>query len=329
MKSNILFSAALIGLAFVSPSPALTLDPQRVDEFIRFMVSQHGFDESALRATFATAKGYERILEIMERPAETKPWYEYRAIFMTPERISAGVEFWQVHEAALGSAAERYGVPVEIILAIMGVETFYGRTTGSYPVLESVATLAFHYPKRGQFFRQELEQLLLLAREERVDPMSLLGSYAGAMGMPQFIASSFRHYAVDFDGDGKRNIWSDIDDVVGSIAHYLSEHGWQRGGDIALSVAQQGGNLDALMATGTNPRVTVAELVRSGVVVNGKVDPATTASLIALEQPQQRDYWLGFQNFDAITKYNRSVLYAMVVFQLSEELRVRRSDARL
>lgn len=321
MRSKLAYLFGVLLLGAVPGAQGLTLDPGQVDAFIRYMVKEHQFDEQGLRTTFASAQGHDKILQIMARPAETKPWHEYRPIFMTRERITGGVAFWEQHEAVLRRAEERFGVPAEVIVAIIGVETFYGRNAGSYPVLEAVSTLAFHYPKRAEFFRGELEQFLLLVREERVDPLSLSGSYAGAMGMPQFIASSFRRYAIDFDEDGRRDIWTDPDDVIGSVANYLGEHGWQRDGLIAMQAVHKEGDVDALLALGLKPQRTVAELAGAGLGVAGFAQPSATAAVISLQQPAHRDYWLGFDNFYAITRYNHSPLYAMVVFQLAQEIR--------
>lgn len=318
---------ALFGLAV--PAAGTPLDAAQVDAFIRHMVKTHRFDERALRDVFAAVQGQDKILTTMARPAEAKPWHEYAPIFLTRERITAGAAFWDEHAEALRLAEDRFGVPAEVIVAIIGVETFYGRIAGSYPVIEANATLAFLYPPRAEFFRGELEQFLLLAREEQVDPLTLRGSYAGAMGLPQFISSSFRRYAIDFDADGRRDIWNSARDAIGSVANYLAENGWHRASPIALQALRKEGDIDALTALGVKPQRTVAELAAAGLAAVGHAEPERKAAVIALEQPTNREYWLGFDNFYVITRYNRSPLYAMAVYQLAQEVRrVRATGAR-
>ena len=309
------------------PASSLPLDREQVGKFIEYMVAEHQFDAAELTALFAAANGQERVLEAIARPAEKKPWFEYRPIFITPARIDGGVTFWNEHADALDRAYRQYGVPPQVIVAILGVETFYGRQPGSYRVLEAVATLAFHYPQRAAFFRKELEQFLLMAREERLEPLSVMGSYAGAMGAPQFVASSFRRYAVDFDADGKKDIWSSVDDAIGSVAHYLGEHGWQRDAPIA-AIAREPDPARAarLAAQGLQPRVASHELVASGLVPAGGVDSTALATVVELQQPDAKEYWVGFQNFYVITRYNNSALYAMAVHQLADEIRLRRES---
>jgi membrane-bound lytic murein transglycosylase B len=320
MKS--IFAAGVLALFGVASSAlGAPLDAAKVDTFIRYMVETHRFDEQALRDVFASVQGQDRILAAMTKPAEAKPWHEYGPMFLSRERITAGAAFWGEHESDLRRAENDYGVPAEVIVAIIGVETFYGRTTGSYPVIEADATLAFLYPPRAEFFRGELEQFLLLAREEQVDPLTLRGSYAGAMGMPQFIASSFRRYAIDFDGDGRRDIWNSTADAIGSVANYLAENGWRRATAIALRALRKEGDIDALAALGVKPQRTVAELATAGLAAAGYAEPDQMAAVIALQQPTYREYWLGFDNFYVITRYNRSPLYAMAVFQLAQEIR--------
>ncbi len=329
MIKNIVTLSLLASLtvAPIQAPQALSLDQQQVGDFIQYMVSKHRFDAADLQATFSAARGHERILEAISRPAESKPWFEYRPIFITQQRIEGGVEFWNSNASTLDSAARHYGIPPEIIVAIIGVETFYGRRTGTYPVLEAVATLAFHFPKRADFFRSELEQFLLLVREEQVDPLSLTGSYAGAMGMPQFISSSYRRYAVDFNNDGKRDIWSDVEDTVGSVANYLAEHGWRRNEPVALNAHVQSSEIEQLVSLGLKPQRSLTELGQSGVTTDAVIDTGVQASVIALQKANSVEYWLGLQNFYVITRYNHSALYAMAVYQLAEEIRELRTSA--
>ena len=321
MKSILVIGWMVFLLGAAAPARGTPLDAAKVDAFIRHMVKTYHFDEQSLRHVFATVQGQDKILATMARPAEAKPWHEYAPLFLTRERIAAGAAFWTEHADALRRAEERFGVPAEVVIAIIGVETFYGRIAGSYPVIEADATLAFLYPPRAEFFRGELEQFLLLAREEQVDPLTLRGSYAGAMGLPQFIASSFRRYAIDFDGDGRRDIWNSASDAIGSVANYLAENGWRRTAPIALPALRKDGDIDALAALGVKPQRTVAELAAVGLTAVGYAEPDKLAAVISLEQPSYREYWLGFDNFYVITRYNRSPLYAMAVFQLAQELR--------
>jgi len=263
------------------------------------------------------------VLAAISRPAEYKPWHAYRPIFLTRDRINGGVTFWREHAAVLADAAKVSGVPAEIIVAIIGVETSYGRNTGSYRVLDALATLAFHYPKRAPFFRSELENFLLLTREENMDPMQPTGSYAGAMGLPQFMPSSFRNYAVDFDADGRRDIWRNPRDAIGSVGNYLKRHGWQAGEVIATPAAQSAANAVQISDT-IELKHTLAEYAALGVRPLEALGPqaeAAPAVLLAYESSASAtEYWLGLRNFYAITRYNRSPKYALAVVQLADAI---------
>jgi membrane-bound lytic murein transglycosylase B len=300
-----------------------------VGAFIADMAERHGFDRGSLLQLFRTVQVRQDILDAISKPAEKKPWYQYRPIFLDAARIEGGTEFWNAHAEVLREAQARYGVPAEVIVAIIGVETRYGQNTGRYPVLDALATLAFHYPPRSQFFRSELEQFLLLAQEEHLDPSVPKGSYAGAMGIAQLMPSSFRAYAVDFDGDGRRDLWGDPADAIGSVANYLAQKGWVRGGPIAvpLSVA---GEAEALPVSASDfrPKVTLKSLRALGVRAGTGAPEETPATIVALEAETGREYWAGFQNFYVITQYNRSPLYAMAVTQLSAAIRSAHGPAR-
>jgi membrane-bound lytic murein transglycosylase B len=285
------------------------------------MAARHGIPAGDLYATLSRARRIPEIIAAISRPAEALPWHRYRRIFLQPDRIDGGVRFWLGNDAALRRAGDAYGVPPEIIVAIIGVETRYGRNAGTYRVLDALATLAFDYPKRADFFRAELEQFLLLVREQGLDAQSLKGSYAGAMGTPQFIPSSFRRYAVDFDGDGRTNIWDDETDAIGSVGNYFREHGWLIGGPVALPLPAGAAPAAALLVPELEPRMTVAELAAGGVAEALPVSAGEKFKLLALETESGRDYWLGFWNFYVITRYNHSVHYAMAVYQLAEEIR--------
>ncbi|HEB77182.1 MAG TPA: lytic murein transglycosylase B, partial [Methylothermaceae bacterium] len=261
------------------------------------------------------------ILKAIQRPAEGKPWHEYRKIFLTRNRIDQGVAFWNRHRELLDKVQQTYGVPAEIIVAILGVETFYGTRTGSFRVLDALTTLAFAYPRRADFFRRELEHFFLLAQEEKMDPRQPLGSYAGAMGWPQFMPSSYRRYAADFDGDGKRDIWNNPADVIASIANYFAKHGWQKDQPIATPLPKVA---IALADTDLQPHQTLAELKARGLAgLDLPYPDSRKAVVMVFDSGHDPEAWLGFPNFYVITRYNHSRLYAMAVFQLSEAIRSR------
>lgn len=289
------------------------------EAFVERMVVQHGFDAATVNAVMAQAQRKQSILDAISRPAERKPWHRYRPIFITQKRIDGGVEFLRTHRDVLVAAEQRFGVPPEIVTAIIGVETFYGRVTGSYRVLDALFTLGFHYPKRARFFAGELEQAMLLAREQELDLLAIEGSYAGAMGMPQFIPSSYRAYAVDFDLDGHTDLFSDLPDVVGSVANYLARHGWQPGEPWVTRVTEAGTDVDALIDKGLKPSLTTTDLNRAGLRVADQLRDHRVA-IIDLEQAEGRDYYAVFNNFYAITRYNHSKLYAMAVVQLAQAI---------
>ncbi len=303
--------------AAVSPVPASFLEQDGVREFIASLAERERFNQAELRGLFESVERQEAALEAIARPAEGLPWHRYRPIFVTDARAQAGAEFLREHREVLARAEVEYGVPPEVVSAIIGVETFYGRHKGSYPVFDTLATLAFAYPPRAEFFRGELEQFLVLARDEGLNPRGLDGSYAGAMGMPQFISSSYRHYAIDFDGDGRRDLWDSTADVIGSVASYLSRHGWRGGAPIVSPVD---GEPDGLDTGSLRPAVTPAELRRAGIDASPWPEDDDEVALIELESADGPEYWLGWQNFYAITRYNHSALYAMAVFQLAERI---------
>ncbi|QKG00672.1 lytic murein transglycosylase B [Aeromonas hydrophila] len=275
---------------------------------------------AALQAATAQASLRQEVLDTISRPWEAKPWHRYRPLFITPERIRDGVGFWQRHATTLARAEQTYQVPASLIVAIIGIETFYGRQMGRHPVLDSLYTLGFHYPERADFFAKEFAQLVLLAREEKWPLTLLKGSYAGAMGMGQFMPSSYRHYAVDFDGDGKRDLFANPVDAIGSVANYFAEHQW-RWGESAVEPALIGlAPVGTLLGPAPELTQTWAELAAAGIELATPLAPDTPVKLLALEQADGPEYWVARHNFYVITRYNRSPLYAMAVHQLSQAI---------
>ena len=317
---------ALAGLTACA-APALAGDYQnspQLDAFIGELVRDHGFAAPELHALFAGVERKQPILDAISRPAErVKPWKEYRPIFITEARIAQGVEFWNRHAEALARAEREYGVPAQVIVAIIGVETFFGRNTGSWRVMDALATLGFDYPPRADFFRKELREFLLLSREQQVDPLAITGSYAGAMGLPQFMPSSFRAYAVDFDRDGRIDIWKNPVDAIGSVASYFHNHGWVAGDPVVTRARVSGVRFADGLTAGLEPVKSVADLRQLGWEPLDKVDETFAVTAFRLDGAQGDEFWMGLPNFYVITRYNRSVMYAMAVHQLSVALHQR------
>lgn len=303
------------------PGLLFSAQDSQISQFIDNMVEKHGFDRNELTNLMSQARKRHDILEKISRPAERiLTWGEYRKIFLTGKRIQGGVEFWQRNREALDRAESVYGVPPEIIVSIIGVETFYGRITGKDKVLDALYTLGFFYPKRSAFFSRELEEFLLLAREENIDPRVPRGSYAGAMGLGQFMPDSYRNFAVDFDGDGKRDIWHNETDAIGSVANYFAQHKWQHGGPVSHKVQLADAKLKDFAKAGMKPSIPIAELRQAGIPVAAELPDDMLASMVELEIRSGMEYWLGLPNFYVITRYNHSNMYAMAVYQLSREI---------
>ncbi|NLC99786.1 MAG: lytic murein transglycosylase B [Gammaproteobacteria bacterium] len=296
--------------------------------FIKEMTTEFGFLPEPLQKIFAEAQRKQFILDAISRPAErVKLWKEYRPIFITQARVDKGVEFWAQNEEALARAEQEYGVPAEFIVAIIGVETIYGGNTGSHRVIDALSTLAFDYPPRAPFFRQQLKEYLLLTREEQVNPLSLTGSYAGAMGLPQFMPGSFRAYAVDFDHDGHIDIWKNPTDAVGSVANYFIKHGWQPGEKVVVRAdIKSAQKADQGLSDSLDPKITVQQLQKLGWKPRARLDKKTNVTAFRLDAQAGPEYWIGLANFHAITRYNRSVMYAMAVNELAELLVATRKD---
>jgi len=295
------------------------------EEFAAKAATEHALDQEAVLELLQQAEFKQSIVDAISRPAEGKAWFDYRPIFLNQKRIDDGVVFWRENAELIARAAERYQVDPQFIVAIIGVETSYGRITGNYRVLDALATLAFHYPDigndRSAFFSSELMNFLVLGKEEQLPLAEVTGSYAGAMGMGQFMPSSYRAYSVDLDGDGRRDLWSSLDDIVGSVANYLHVHGWAYGEPVVMKAkVSADANMTLVADRDYKVKHSVADLASGGFTAEN-ADPAAMATVTGLEEKSGRDYWLTFNNFYVITRYNRSPLYAMAVYELSEEIR--------
>jgi membrane-bound lytic murein transglycosylase B len=288
------------------------------------MADEYGFERAALARVFREVRFQRAIVTAMDRPLIEPPkWYVYARPFLAPARVAAGVAYWGAHEGDLARAEERYGVPPEIVVAILGIETFYGKNIGTYRVLDALATLAFDFPARASYFRGELEQFLLLAREGSVDPLQVKGSYAGAMGVPQFMPRSYRAYAVDGGADGVRDLWGSWEDVIGSVANYLKRNGWQPGEPVTVPAELWYPGVDGLVAGRLDPTTTVAALRDKGLFFDTPLAEDAPALFISVRAEQGPETRVGFRNFSAITKYNRSVLYALAVDELGSRVESR------
>lgn len=322
-------TAKYIALLFAAliAAPACALDIDQYPElrvFIKAFSEKQSYPEATLRAAFAQVRLRPEIIEAMERPREAQPYYEYRKQFLTDGHLQRGAQFWKQHATTLERVSKKYGVAPEIIVAILGVETQYGRNKGEYPVVDALTTLWLQHPPRSDFFKRELEEYFLLVREMRIDPSSIKGSYAGAIGLPQFIPSSYRRYAVDGDGDGQRDLAKNPDDAIASIGNFLSVHGWVAGQAPVDDVELRGTLYFWIEKLGVKPALTVSGLTQYGVLPRTAVPPERRAALIAFESDAGPYYRLGYDNFYVITRYNRSKRYAMAVVELAERLRLNR-----
>lgn len=311
-----------LAMAVTTPFAAAAYDQhERTEEFVVEVEKDYGIPAQEVRDWLKQAEKMDSVLEAIQRPAErTMNWARYQDIFLTEKRIKSGKYFLETHSKTLNEAEKKYGVPREVITAVIGVETFYGTRQGSYRVLDSLSTLAFDYPKRPLFWR-ELKAMFALAREEGVDPGTIKGSYAGAMGYGQFIPTSYLHYAVDGDGDGKRDLWGNPVDAIHSVANYFSKHGWKTKEPVAHRVTVSGDNYAPLVNVSRKPKYVVSDLTEAGVTLPTPIDASKPANLMRLEGKQGDEFWLGEYNFYVITQYNHSKLYAMAVYQLSEALK--------
>jgi len=313
--------AALLTLR-VEAAAAIDTSRSDVKDFIAHMVDEYSFKKRPLRKLLGSAQSQPVIIEAMNKPAEkAKPWYEYRSIFLTERRIREGTEFWIAHRQALDQASVRSGVAPEYLAAILGVETFYGRLTGSFRVLDALVTLSFDYPARAKFFRDELEQYLLLTRDAHLDPLSIKGSYAGAMGAPQFMPSNYRRYAVDADADGHIDLWGNWPDVCASVGNFLKEHGWNAGEPVLVEATVIDGKAGDLDGRKLALSESVGSLAAKGVSFESALPADAPALLVAADEADGVHWRVGYNNFFVITRYNHSALYAMAVYELATAIK--------
>ncbi len=328
---NIIRSSLIAAaVAYVPASFAVTQEPgssdylgrQDVDNFINELVAENRFSRKELEHILSKAERSERALELISRPAEgTLEWKDYRKIFITPERITKGVGFWEKNAQTLANVEKELGVPAHVIVAIIGVETYYGRQTGGFKVLDALTTLGFDFPRRGAFFRKELKNFLILAREQNLDIDELTGSYAGAMGIPQFMPSSYRAYAVDYTGDQQANIWRSDDDAIASVANYLQKHGWKYGNGVVVQAKVAGIKHDQVVSSGLKPDKKLSLVQKAGWAVPKMVPRSSKVLAMRHEGSAGAEYWVGLHNFYVITRYNRSQMYALAVYQLAREVK--------
>ena len=310
-------------------APRFDLKRPEIKSFLDDVSERNDIKRAQLVKLLRTAQPQPKIIELISKPAErVTPWWEYHDRFVTEERIAQGVQFWQENREALERISTERGVAPEYIVAIIGVETKYGRIMGRYRVLDALATLAFDYPERSAFFRKELEEFVLLTREESLKPTAPVGSYAGAMGGSQFMPSSFRKFAVDANGDGKRDLWASWEDVIASTANYFREHGWETGAPVLSEVDLDPEPTFTIDTRNLKPNETVESLGAQGVHVRAAVPANTPALIVSAEQKDGPAYRVGFSNFEVITRYNRSAKYAMTVNDLAEAIAGRVRGAR-
>ncbi len=317
-----LVGSVLVGSSVVMPVQADGIAGQpEVKLFIDELVKEEGFDQQALESLFKQVESQDRIIELMDRPAERSlEWWEYRNRFISDLVVQRGVEFWKKNQKTLENAEKTYGVPAYVILGILGVETHYGRFRGGFRVVDALSTLGFNYPRRATYFQGQLKAFLILSREQGFDPLSLTGSYAGAMGIPQFMPSSYREYAVDFDGSGQADIWDSPADAIGSIASYLSRHGWAEGKPVATQAKVKGKQFGDILEDNPKPSMLMSRAKDAGWRAQKDVPSSAKVRGLKLQGKDAPEYWLTLDNFYVITRYNRSNLYAMAVYQLGRQV---------
>lgn len=310
----------LFVLFFLSFHLAAQVNQEAVNQFVRDFSEKHDVTVESVKAILDQATYQEEIIAKISRPAEgTMTWGRYRKIFITDERANAGLKFWEENEEALNKVSTDSGIPVEIILGIIGVETYFGKIKGDYKVLDALYTLSFAYPKRSKFFKSELDHFLVLAGEEDLDAKNIKGSYAGAMGYSQFMPSSYRAYAKSFDKDGTRDLMDSPEDAIASVANYLKVHRWKKGQPITTK-AKKTRAISNLNKQVLRPKNKVSDYTAIGFESSDALDPNLPATMILLENETETEYWFGLYNFYVITRYNHSKLYAMAVYQLSQSI---------
>jgi membrane-bound lytic murein transglycosylase B len=293
-----------------------------VQQFINSMVKNHGFNKQKLTVLMSDVVLQPQIIESMNKPYEKKSWDAYKQLFLTQQRVQGGIEFWRANQKALARAEKQYGVPANIIVAIIGVETLYGKNQGNYRVIDALSTLAFNYPSRSQFFTKELAEFMLLCKEHNVPPTQYLGSYAGAMGMPQFMPSSYRYYAANFSGHPKKDLMNDNQAVIASVANYFHKHGWLLNQGVAQPAKIVGTQYKHINTTYKTAVYTPQQLSRAGVApLTASANTPSKAGLIELTTDKGAEYWLAYPNFYVITRYNTSPQYALAVYLLSQQLK--------
>ena len=308
----------LLFITFIAQAKNTT---PNLEDFVNRVTKNNNLDKKSIRHILKQAEKKQNIIDAMNRPAEKKKqWHEYRNIFLKQKRIDEGVKFWTKHQKTLDAVSKKTGVPAEIIVAIIGVETNYGGNKGSYRVIDALYTLAFFYPKRSKFFTAELEKFLVLATKEKISALETKGSYAGAMGYGQFMPSSYLMYAVDYDKDGQRDLLNNVDDAIASVANYFKAHGWKKGQSI-VHKAYTDKKFTQLKKQDLKPSLSVKELNKMGYHTKIKLGDDTQVSLTQLQQKDHKDYWFALHNFYVITRYNHSEMYAMAVYQLAQEIK--------
>jgi membrane-bound lytic murein transglycosylase B len=328
MQIKIFYSIVLLlGIGSGVYADNALLRQKDVQLFINNMVVHDGFSRGELVAAMKAAQFQPQIIESMDKPYEKKTWDVYKALFVTPARVQQGIDFWQANAETLSRAQKEYGVPADIIVAILGVETQYGKRQGEYRVLDALTTLAFHYPKRSDYFTKELREFFLLCQEHHVSPTTYIGSYAGAIGQPQFMPSSYRQFAVDFDGHGKRDLINNNKDVIGSVANYFHQHGWMPHEYVVQQAKLEGDRTKPLAVNSKHADYAYTELVASGVKLMSTIpNHPKQAGLIELTTDKGSEYWVAYPNFYVITRYNTSPQYALAVYLLSQQLLQKRAE---
>ncbi|MFM2482225.1 lytic murein transglycosylase B [Celerinatantimonas sp. YJH-8] len=319
LTGTLLLMSCAASLALPATAAGLS-DPQQLQ--LKKLSQATQTDYSQLQQAIKLAQKDDAVITAITKPWEAKPWYQYQGLFIQPKRIQQGVEFWKQHHQALMQAEKTYQVPAQIIVAIIGVETFYGRFKGNYPVLDSLYTLGFHYPPRGAFFQKEFAAFVRLSHQQNWQLRDIKGSYAGAMGFGQFIPSSYLHYAVDFNHDGHINMLTDPEDAIGSVANYFHQHGWIFGQPVATAQTASNPAVLKMANRELKTRYSWQQLATAGAMTTDTIAPQTSVNLLSLQtEKQQSKTWVTFDNFYVITRYNHSPLYAMAVYQLSQQIK--------